>query len=60
MCGGGSLTVTVAAFLVACVSNLYNVLYVGSPTILSKVGKVNAVLMASAVGAVVMVSSIFR
>ena len=51
---------TVAAFLVACVSNLHNVLYVGSPTILSKVGKVNAVLMASAVGAVVMVSSIFR
>jgi len=45
--------VTVAVCLVACISNLHNVLNVDSPTIMSKIGKVNAILIASAFGAFV-------
>ena len=50
MCGGLSRIETVAAFRVACVSSLYNDVYVGSPMILSKVWNVNDALMSSAEG----------
>ena len=54
MCGGVRRTVTVAAFRVACVSSLYRVSYVDSPTMLSKAWKVNADLIASADGCVIL------